>query len=263
MFFCSLNATRPLSCPETYTYLDGVLGITFKLLLELSSRGVAMEANWFIWDLLLGGAILILGIFVVPVLILVFLKNKTPFQSKKLGDDTKGGSQALPTDTTLTSINGPGTITDHESDAGRRAVISKPSSGIGVFVVRMFIVSSILLYSISLIMPFNVIGEDQIGGGAIALIIGIIYLPFWLPNPLFFIAIALAARWRMLASSIFAFAAVFISGGLIVSNPHFHPDHYLTHTGPIAFVWCSSFVLLLIASVIGLAINRGDDMRRT
>jgi len=127
LFFCGLNATRPSSCPETYTYLDGVLGITFKLLLELSFRGVAMEANCFIWYLLLGGAILILGVFVFPVLILVFLKNKNPFQSKKLGVDTKCGSQEPPTDTTLTSINGPGTISYHESDAGRRAVISKPA----------------------------------------------------------------------------------------------------------------------------------------
>tara|TARA_B100000700_G_scaffold80746_1_gene90936 strand:- start:1355 stop:2029 length:675 start_codon:yes stop_codon:yes gene_type:complete len=202
-------------------------------------------------------------LFGVPVWLTILLKNKTPSGFKERVDDSNTLIKRPVTKATLTLEKDREMISTDGLQPEPRESNAKPNKGdfqsanrsYVVVTVRTLIVFSILVYTISLAMPFHFLSKDHPGGGLFALTIGIIYFPFWLPNPLFFIAIALAAKWRMLASSIFAFAAVFISGGLIVSNPEIHPGDFLEHTGPIAFVWFSSFLLLLIACVIGLTLE--------
>ena len=200
-------------------------------------------------------------LFGVPVVLTILLKNKTPSRSKERVDyvnamikRARKATLNLEKDREIISSHGL-QPEPREADAKlNKEDFQSANRSKVVPVVRTLIVLSIFVYTISLVMPFDHIGDSP-GGGLVALTIGILFFPFWLPNPLFFIAIALAAKWRMLAASIFAFAAVFISGGFIVYNPEIFKYSYLTHTGPIVFVWFSSFFLLLIACVIGLTLE--------
>ena len=140
------------------------------------------------------------------------------------------------------------------------------------YIVSIFWWLSLLSYLIALAMPFNFFGEVP-GGGFGALLIGWIYFFFWVPNPLYFCGLIYLKKKHWNKAILFAIGAVAISGYWIIDNPVLHPNTFLEWSGPIAFVWFSSFCLLLFACLCAWATipvpyhylntNISDDLKQS
>lgn len=113
---------------------------------------------------------------------------------------------------------------------------------------------SLLCYLVSLAMPFHFISGSYPGGGIVALAIGVIYIPFWIPNPLYFCGLIYAKKNRQKRAAFFTTASTLIAAVPIVVNPMMHPKPFLEHTGPIAYVWFASMLILLLACFIEWAV---------
>jgi len=111
---------------------------------------------------------------------------------------------------------------------------------------------SLLSYLTALAMPFNLLG-DSFGGGVGALLMGWFYLPFWLPNPMYFCGMIYLKKQSWNKAGLYALGAVAISGYCIVTNDVVDRATFLEHSGLIAFVWFGSFCLLLFACLCAWA----------
>ena len=178
-----------------------------------------------VWTYICG---ILFFLLVVPIAILIFVRRKRD----PIADQAT--EQAVPN-----------ALTDGVSHSHQTADIpplpdpAKPSLMGGLLVL------SSLLFFIACCCPLH---KSDFGGGFYALTIGVIFIQMWIPNPLYLIGLALAAKRRTGAALVFAslaslWASAVVFGGI------YHRE--VDIDGPAPVFWLSSMIVLLLAVVVG------------
>lgn len=167
-------------------------------------------------------------------------------------DRTAGADRALENISLIPDSSLAITRNQHSRDFDNDISTSNGMSVSAKLIISILWWLSLLSYLTALAMPFNLLG-DSFGGGVGALLMGWVYLPFWLPNPMYFCGMIYLKKQSWNKAGLYALGAVAISGYCIVTNDVVDRATFLEHSGLIAFVWFGSFCLLLLACLCAWA----------
>ncbi len=105
---------------------------------------------------------------------------------------------------------------------------------------------SLFLYIVACLLPLE---TGRPFGGLIALTIGIIFVPAWIPNPLFFIGWAISAKGHHKIAILFSLVAC-VWAIIVASYPVSIFD--LDIDGPATTFWVLSMAVLVLSNVFGM-----------
>ena len=105
---------------------------------------------------------------------------------------------------------------------------------------------SLFLYIVACLLPLE---TGRPFGGLIALTIGIIFVPAWIPNPLFFIGWAISAKGHHKIAILFSLVAC-VWAIIVASDPVSIFD--LDIDGPATTFWVLSMAVLVLSNVFGM-----------
>ncbi|MBK96916.1 MAG: hypothetical protein CMJ79_14560 [Planctomycetaceae bacterium] len=105
---------------------------------------------------------------------------------------------------------------------------------------------SLFLYIVACLLPLE---NGKPFGGLFALTIGIIFVPAWIPNPLFFIGWAISAKGHHKIAILFSLVAC-VWAIIVASYPVSIFD--LDIDGPATTFWVLSMAVLVLSNVFGI-----------
>ena len=206
--------------------------------------------------LVIGG--LVFFLVIVPVLISVFVRKK---RSRTLvatpAENTVEESRHDESPYSLDPIeesDKPGTGTAEVVDS--QAFGSEHTDSRGAWILTWI---SFGLFSLACALPVvevDIFGHSQ-WEGVWALTIGIVYIPLWIPNPLYFCGFAFAIKRRYKVSLVLgAIAMAWALGVTLVGDGH--DVKFLSGS----WYWVASMLVLVIASIVGIKRQGKFDEKR-